>query len=463
MNNNNSYNIFWIRHAESCANFLEYKILDKSDDDDNKLKDLIRKINNEDGINILNNGSNNISDNQNNKYKKLINEKYSELDIIINDNDKNNLSKNTNNCNKPYEKVILFKNQNPETCWKKITECKNKEDTICLNTQKKQKAIYVKNSMYKSAWLIEPTLSSVGILQSLNLGEEFNNMKFDDSTYYITSSMVRTVMTALLSMTVFNNKKSNIIYVVPYINEHTNWSYDTIKYDKQNMGNSSEELRSKITLMKTWIENNIDNYLEFITTVNENIVLNKNDFITNMNNIIIDYSILEKFEKEDENYHIENLDKFKNDVLPELFNQKQNSNQTKNIVAFSHGYFIRKIYVTFNKTNKNKIPEIPEIIIPQNLFHASISEENLTNNTTTNIKYLYVDNSNKYIRKKYIDTIDNNICSIKSLYGIVNNISPQSGGRISYTKYRKIKKTFKNAKTKKQKNKKNKISNKRSK
>ena len=29
----NKLNIFWIRHAESCANFLEYKIMDKPEDD----------------------------------------------------------------------------------------------------------------------------------------------------------------------------------------------------------------------------------------------------------------------------------------------------------------------------------------------------------------------------------------------------------------------------------------------
>jgi len=91
--------------------------------------------------------------------------------------------------------------------------------------------------MYKSAWLLEPTLSSIGILQSLNLGKRLNDMNDMNNNitspyYYISSSMVRTVMTAFLSMCMFSGKKSNIIYVVPYINEHTNWvATSSIKLD----------------------------------------------------------------------------------------------------------------------------------------------------------------------------------------------------------------------------------------
>ena len=460
-NNNNEFNIFWIRHAESCANFLEYKILDKPEDE-NTLKELIRKINNTDGLNLLNKSS----DNENSEYKTLIETQYSKLDHII--TPKNKLSKTTNECNKPYDKVILYGNDNQETCWEKI---------------KKEMANYVKNSMYKSAWLIEPTLSSVGILQSLNLAKKFDEMDIKTSpNYYISSSMIRTVMTALLCMTMCKTKKSNTIYVVPYINEHTNWAYETIEYDKQNMGNSSKELEDKIELMKKWITDNIGNFLQYIDPDPEN--QNKNDFIKNMNAIKIDYSILEHFELEDKNYRMDNLNKFKTEVLPMLF-KEINPNQTKNIAAFSHGYFIKKIYEIFNKNNKEKtnksITNEPKI-----LFHASISQESLTltitndtttTTTTTNIEYLHNDKTAIYFRKKnsntnsnknskpiYTDTIDNNICSIKSLYGIVNRISPgsislQTGGRIKKInkKSKKINKKSKKINKKSKKTKKTKF------
>ena len=476
MNNNNSYNIYWIRHAESCANFLEYKITDQPNNEE-ALKDFIREINNTDGINLLNNSNTEKYE----KYTHLMNQKYSELDKIIASENKS--PENTNNCNKPYNKVILFKNKVQETCWERINQCKNKNDTSCLNNQKKNKAIYVKNSMYKSAWLLEPTLSSIGIIQSLNLGKRFNNMNniniITSPYYYITSSMIRTVMTALLSMCMFPGKKSNIIYVVPYINEHTNWAYDAIKYDKQNMGNSSEELRGKMELVKLWIIENIDTFLKYSNTENQN----KDNFIKNMNSIEIDYSILEHFEENDkENYNKDDLEKFKTEVLPLLFaknkNSNKNSNEKKNIVAFSHGYLIKKIFTLFNK-DKEKQDKIKS---PDILFHTSISKESLNKNDdknkTIDMEYLYINILIKRIRKKYsniknnknnkkpyIDVVDHNVCSINSLYGIVNgispqnispqSISPQTGGKITYTKYRKIKKTIKktikNAKTKKTK------------
>jgi len=207
------------------------------------------------------------------------------------------------------------------------------------------------------------------------------------------------------------------------------------------MGNSSEELRGKMELVKLWIIENIDKFLKYSSTKNQN----KESFITNMNSIEIDYSILEHFEDNDkENCNKDDLKKFKNAVLPILFaknkNSNKNSNKKKNIVAFSHGYLIKKIFTLFNKDKeeKNKKRDAPTI-----LFHTSISKESLNKddekNTTIDMEYLDINIFIKHIRKNYsniknnknnkkpyIDVVDHNVCSINSLYGIVNGISPQS-------------------------------------
>ena len=145
----NKLNIFWIRHAESCANFLEYKIMDIPETE-TKLKETIRRINLEDGINLQTNINPELISNN---YNNLIIQKNIELDSIINNNI-NTTNTNKNDCYTPYKNVILYGNENQEKCWKKIDECEQNNNTICKKKQKIQKAIYVKNSMYKSAWLI---------------------------------------------------------------------------------------------------------------------------------------------------------------------------------------------------------------------------------------------------------------------------------------------------------------------
>lgn len=159
--------IYWIRHAESCANLLENKIVDKYDDD-----------------------------------KKTT----QHSDLFATHADKSRYFDDAGNV-KPSD------NSYPENIG---------EILISISNILTRKNVFSK-PIFKGAdsrWLFHPPLSSVGIQQAKKLSTR-NDFKtvVNKCNVFITSATVRTIMTAIYSLDCIKNVT---LYVVPYINEKMN-------------------------------------------------------------------------------------------------------------------------------------------------------------------------------------------------------------------------------------------------
>jgi broad specificity phosphatase PhoE len=75
------------------------------------------------------------------------------------------------------------------------------------------------SNAYKYKFNIHPFLTYKGLLESFNLGKKLSEIKI--STVYC-SPLIRTIITSLISITIFNlENESNIkkIKIIPYISE----------------------------------------------------------------------------------------------------------------------------------------------------------------------------------------------------------------------------------------------------
>lgn len=69
----------------------------------------------------------------------------------------------------------------------------------------------------KAVWKYQPNLSFIGMQQAIQLGPKFINNKGKFDAVFV-SATVRAIMTAMLGF----RSSDTIIYVVPFISEHTN-------------------------------------------------------------------------------------------------------------------------------------------------------------------------------------------------------------------------------------------------
>lgn len=220
--------------------------------------------------------------------------------------------------------------------------------------------------------LFHPPLSYVGIKQSEQLGDFLCNC--NENSIFLCSATVRTITTALISLSKCNLNKIEII-ICPFINEIFN--------DIANNGLPVNKLNSIIKLIK--------------------------ETIHVKHNIIINTSIYEKFSKY-ENYKLSNEKLFFQQILP-LFTQQ--CNYKTNIIIFSHGCFIDKIGKLCNK-NLNLIPNTS---IFQHKY--DIKTKTFSNH---DFDILYQPNSIRKNKNDILENDKNNYCSLKGLRGQIHKI-----------------------------------------
>ncbi len=113
-----------------------------------------------------------------------------------------------------------------------------------------------------SSWLLTPTLTYVGVKQSIKLGEYLKN-NINNYGYFICSPTVRTIMTALYAiLTAFYNDVDNDfsalsgkkLIITPYINEPYNGA-GIINLDRANAGIPTDIIKTVIEYIAEFVAN----------------------------------------------------------------------------------------------------------------------------------------------------------------------------------------------------------------
>ena len=184
--------IYWLRHAESCANLLENKIVDTYSN--SKLKEA-----------------------HHNLFKRYAEEhRYFDDNGNVNESDPS-LPSDLVGILQSISGVILTPTNSPATSpfGKTIVTVDEKGET------KTEVGIF---KGPESRWLFHPPLSSVGEKQAMKLKDQYafsgDGGVVSKCNVFITSATVRTIMTAIYSL----NGKTVTLYVVPCINEKMNES-----------------------------------------------------------------------------------------------------------------------------------------------------------------------------------------------------------------------------------------------
>jgi len=368
--NTNVEVIDWVRHAESCANLLEKKIVDKytNEVDDKKYDEFISGLVEQDNVNYGNQPYENfISDFVRNKLDRMVTKKHADVDQM------------KRSCRLGEMEVSL-----PEESWKTTIDTHKESIT--------KKAIQVRDKIIKSRWLFHPTLSYIGVQQAIGLGQsrEFGEI-IADKNVFITSASVRTIMTAVLSLQFYQNMSS--IIVVPFITERLNEAGE-FDLDNANIGISPDIIDDIVAIMKKWL---IDNG-----------VIEPEAFVN------VDTSFYKEMcaKYSSENPLISNLPMFKNYILNELyhFTQPTLSGNRMNILAYSHGYFISKLLS--NKKSTYKSDHHPNVSI----FRETSNEMNILMGGI----YIRRPSNIESTMEREITDEKRNICSLNSLRGAIN-------------------------------------------
>jgi hypothetical protein len=350
--------IRWVRHAESCANLLDKKITDKpKDEDKDKHNTFIDQLVKEEEETYKIEPFRTYIVDTNSKLTSVIATGVPENEAMV------------NTCR------LVDENN----CWKSTAAAHEHGEFA-----KAAKAIYTREKMIKSSWIFTPTLSYVGTQQAIQLGREEKFKSIVDETNIITSATIRTIMTALLSLNHphFIDKQIKII-VVPFINEHENVAGE-FDLDNANRGIAPDKILAIVEHIKKWLN------------INENISIDV-EFYKEM---CEEYYTL--------NPRISNIQHFRTYILPRLNTWTGHIFKPMQILAYTHGYVIRKLLTNL-------------IDIPPNV---SIYEEH--NDTVNQII------EGVYIRRGFNDIMTEtnhidadkmkNICSLHSLRGDVNKL-----------------------------------------
>lgn len=297
--------IYLVRHAESCSNLLDNKITDTIPDTDTGKWEKYHRI-------IKNTEISNYNDERITSVQQKIKAKEDKLDEIM-----------------KIENGSLFAPSN--------TNINEIEKEIDRTGNEKLKAYYVKNLMPKYTWLFEPPLSIFGMLQSFQLRDKLEETHIDP-TFIYSSSVMRTIMTAMISLCTIDTENPYTLFICPYINELQNWAGEIIDSDNQNKGNSPQEIKFKLEKFIEWFSSHGDNvYKLFLQFKGEPNTLKK---IT-IKFPRLDFSLLEQYEQSDpDRFRISDTSKFK-DII-----KKQTAEfQTPKILVFTHGKFIKELTV----------------------------------------------------------------------------------------------------------------------
>lgn len=265
-----------------------------------------------------------------------------------------------------------------------------------------------------------PNLSHKGMMQAINL-EKFIISK--DYNIIICSAMVRTCMTALLSLI---NKPDTVVYVVPFINEvHTG-----IPMDVTNTALDTYSLKKNIKVIRKWLYDN-----KIINNVQKNPKFY--------------FSIMKKLSGSTLDLTRESPENFFMYVMPEI--AKLTNKQDIKICAFSHGLFINKIvkHITGNvidlKLHNTEVIEVDNTKNIKSIYKPSSIDIKSEINVCVGLKkFLHEINKNndQQLNSKHANDITDGVQKEAMLndkeVAELNNAT-QIGGSIYKYKYMKYK------------------------
>lgn len=315
--------IYWIRHAESCANLLENKIVDRYADSTLSRQHSIKFATHAGEHRYFNDDGDIIDEKETKSYPDYIGTILDSIRLKI--------------------PAIEFKK------------------TIINEEGKKEVGIF---KGPESRWLFHPPLSSVGEKQAVALKTQPNFTKsVSDCNVFITSATVRTIMTAIYSL---NGIKDVILYVVPYINEKMN---ESSEYGVDFVNTSIP--RDKIDEIIEYVIRYIIQRGELqISPTSEPVGIHQ----FKIGSIIIDTSFYHTFDLpttptsdqgdvEEANKRIleSNIATFKRKIIPELANVVKMPVPKMTILAFSHGYVITKLLRDYKSDYPDRVKYAPNV------------------------------------------------------------------------------------------------------
>ena len=209
-----------------------------------------------------------------------------------------------------------------------------------------------------ASWLFTPTLTYIGIKQSILAGTNlFNKLQGSNKEpLFITSSTVRTIMTAIYAFYSYKNnceKKGKTfngkIYVVPYINEHLNGAgcCGEPNLDNSNSAIPYDILDQVIEYIVRFVITHEDYNYKKMTGVLNNSNNSTNTFmqesaketeITKLKALIDTSFYTRAYTNDKSNYNKSDIKKF----IAEIYPQIKKFNNNAQIIAFTHGNFINR-------------------------------------------------------------------------------------------------------------------------
>jgi broad specificity phosphatase PhoE len=200
--------------------------------------------------------------------------------------------------------------------------------------------------------LHEPGLSLRGYIQSFLLRDYLpKSVKYDK---VICSPLVRTVITAMISLSTFNNEPNPaVIHIVPYLKFHTT---------KLSKVNSVTELKEKIHHFKVWFHKTGIHMYQLFRQMHTN----SPKHVTAIHFPRIDYSALEDYETRfRENERIDVIEKFKEFV--------SNVN-VASLLIFTHKGFIMNMKRTMQVPKNTSITKMIANVSQNNTFDIKSSK-----------------------------------------------------------------------------------------
>jgi len=385
--NNNAFRdnvIWWVRHGESISNLYENNCEDLYPEElRNEFQDMRVKIKKEEQTNYMKT-----------YYTQIIKA------IESLQSKKNTLEEQSNNEKTKNKKNIEDLTKMIET-WTNMIYNNNKwselKGMVDVNGINKTEQTSIKPP---ASWLFTPTLTYIGIKQSIlagtNLFNKLQGSRSKKEPLFITSATVRTIMTAIYAFYSYKNNCENEsktfdgkIYVVPYINEHLNGAgcCGEPNLDNSNSAIPYDILDKVIEYIARFVITHEDYNYKKMTGVSNN--SNKNKFMQKSSKeteittlcALIDRSFYnEAYTKYPSKYNKSDINNFIEQIYPD-----DKLNKNNQIIAFTHGNFINR------ELRKNA-----------DLTKKGIEEYNKMKNTKAKQKY---DNENKSKNNKKLTAI----------------------------------------------------------
>ncbi len=371
--------IYWIRHAESCANLLENKIVDTYENAEFKTK-------------------------HSDHFKQFASAPQNfEVDAATN-------LLRIKYTGDPQISQILSKN----------IDAINK-NTVC------HKKIFTSGP--ESRWLFHPPLSATGILQAqkLHASPVFQGV-VEECNVFITSATVRTIMTAIYSL--LNYSKPITLYVVPCINEKLNEA-SCAGLDYVNIGIPVD----KIDAIIEYIVQHIDASKAVASREPHlhgigNITIDANFYVINEfhpNNTTDNPDQLLKT----------NIETFKSKIIHQLAVETRIPVVEMSILAYTHGYLINDLLKLYGSDYAAKNPYAPNVSMfmeKNNRMEVVVVDDKAPNGGVFVRKHSlsFLDN----------DMRDSNPCELAGFRGDINKILHASGAYMGGRKSQRNRRRF---------------------